>query len=470
MVWLTPFILAALGPEPNGVWITIVSMTGFLSLFVMGVPMSTVKHITEHVARGDTDKANRAIGTSAGISLGLAACALAVSLPLYYAFEGWLLTSDTWALDPATLDQARSAWWILTAQVCSAFVMRLPLAIFDAHDDFTTRNLLLTASLALRAALIYALLSRDPSLPSLAYAAVGVQLFEWIGALLLIRLRHKGVRFSLRMFDRSMLRELVGFSFFATLVNVGTMLAFRTDATIIGATLDAADVTNFDIGNKFFEPLVGVMIAVASVVLPTSTRLSTQGRQSELAAIFLKWSKICVTISLLIGTYLLILGPRFLAVWIEPNYEQDSGPVLRILMASFLFYLPIRGVALPILLGLGKAKRPALGLLTMGLTNIALSIYLIQDHGILGVAYGTAIPNILYATWILRETCRELQVPLRTWISQTLSRTLPAALLPAAGLSYLLAKHPPTTLTELALAAAASTLVTGILWLTTIRH
>jgi O-antigen/teichoic acid export membrane protein len=87
MMWLTPFILDTLGPEPNGVWVTIVSMTGFLSLFVMGVPMSTVKHIAEHVTRGDTDKANRAIGTSAGISLGLAGCALAVSVPLYFAFE-----------------------------------------------------------------------------------------------------------------------------------------------------------------------------------------------------------------------------------------------------------------------------------------------------------------------------------------------------------------------------------------------
>ena len=69
MMWLTPFILDELGSGPNGVWVTIVSLTGFLSLFVMGVPMSTVKHIAEHVARGDTEKANGAIGTSAGISL-----------------------------------------------------------------------------------------------------------------------------------------------------------------------------------------------------------------------------------------------------------------------------------------------------------------------------------------------------------------------------------------------------------------
>jgi O-antigen/teichoic acid export membrane protein len=469
MMWLTPFILNELGSGPNGVWVTIVSMTGFLSLFVMGVPMSTVKHIAEHVARGDTEKANGAIGTSAGISLCLAGCALAISVPLYFAFERGLLASESWSLDAATLDQARVAWWIITAQICSAFVMRLPLAIFDAHQDFVTRNMLLGSSLALRVVLVFVLLSRDPNISTLAWCLVGVQLFEWVGALFLIRRRHAGIRFSVRTFDRTMVRGIVGFSFFATLVNVGTMLAFRSNAMIIGAFGSADDVTDFDIGNKFFEPLVGVMIAVASVVLPTSTRLDTQGRRSELSGVFLKWSKVCVSIALLVGTYLLVLGPRFLVVWIEPRYEVDrieaSGLVLRVLMASFLFYLPIRGVAIPILLGLGEAKRPALGLLTMGLVNIGLSIYLVRDYGILGVACGTAIPNVLYALWVLREACRVLGVSIGAWCAHSLARTVPAALLPAAGLWLLLERRPPEDLIEMGLAAVASTVLFGLLWI-----
>ena len=465
MIWLTPFILGRLGTDANGVWVTIVSMTGFLSLFVMGVPMSTVKHIAEHIAREDTDKANRAIGTSAGISLCLAGVALIASGPLYLFFERGLLESERWAsLDAETLKQARVAWWIVTAQVCSGFVMRLPLAIFDAHRDFITRNCLLAGAIILRVVLVLTLLSWEPTISALALCPMGVLLFEWVGALLLIRWRHKEVRFSIKSFDRSMLREIVGFSLFATLVNVGTMLAFRTDAMIIGAFGDAASVTDFDIGNKFFEPLVAAMIAVASVVLPTSTRMATQGRKEEIAGVFMKWSKVCVSISLLVGTYLLVLGPRFLAVWIGPSYEAEPGEVLRILMVSFLFYLPIRGVALPILLGLGEAKRPALGLLLMGVLNIALSIYLIRDHGIIGVAYGTAIPNILYATWILRETCRELSVDASTWCAHTLGRTLPAAVLPAAALYAILELHPPKDLTELILAGALSTGLFALLW------
>jgi O-antigen/teichoic acid export membrane protein len=440
-------------------------MTGFLSLFVMGVPMSTVKHIAEHIARGDTEKANRAIGTSAGISFGLAGVALLASGPLYIIFERGLLESERWAsLDGETLEQARYAWWIVTAQVCGGFVMRLPLAIFDAHRDFITRNYLLAGALILRVALVLGLLSSQPTIPALALCPLGVLIFEWAGAMLLIRWRHKGIRFSIKSFDRGMLREIIGFSLFAMLVNVGTMLAFRTDAMIIGSFGSAADVTNFDIGNKFFEPLVAIMIAVASVVLPTSTRMAAQGRKDELSGVFMKWSKVCVSIALLVGTYLLVLGPRFLAVWIGPSYEAVPGEVLRVLMVSFLFYLPIRGVALPILLGLGEARRPALGLLSMGVLNIGLSIYLIRDYGILGVALGTAIPNVLYAAWVLRETCRALEVSLGEWCAHSLGRAVPAALLPAGGLYWLLTQRPPTDMFELCLAGAGSVLAFALLW------
>ena len=465
MIWLTPFILDRLGPDSNGVWVTIVSMTGFLSLFVMGVPMSTVKHIAEHLARGDTDKANRAIGTSAGISFGLAGVALCVSAPLYLAFESGLLESERWAsLDEETLEHARLAWWIVTAQVCAGFVMRLPLAIFDAHRDFITRNFLLAGALILRVALVLGLLTWRPTITALALCPLGVLIFEWAGAMLLIRWRHKGVRFSIRSFDRNMLREIIGFSLFATLVNVGTMLAFRTDAMIIGSFGNAADVTNFDIGNKFFEPLVAVMIAVASVVLPTSTRMAAQGRREELSGVFMKWSKVCVSISLLVGTYLLILGPNFLSAWVGPNYVDEPGDVLRVLMVSFLFYLPVRGVAIPMLLGLGEAKRPALGLLTMGVLNIGLSIYLIHDYGIVGVALGTAIPNVLYAIWVLREACRALEVSVFDWCVHTLGRTVPVALLTGGGLYWLLREHPPESMQELALAGVASVLTFASLW------
>ena len=98
------------------------------------------------------------------------------------------------------------------------------------------------------------------------------------------------------------------------------------------------------------------IIAIAAVVSPMATKLSTEGRRDELREIFLKWSKVALSLSIMAGLFLIVLGPRFIGWWIDPSFEEPSGQVLQILMVSSFMFLPVRGVALPILMGLGKPK------------------------------------------------------------------------------------------------------------------
>jgi O-antigen/teichoic acid export membrane protein len=125
-----------------------------------------------------------------------------------------------------------------------------------------------------------------------------------------------------------------------------------------------------------------------------TTKLSTEGRVPELREMFLKWSKVSLSISLMAGLFLVVLGPRFIAWWIDPSYERPAGAVLQILMISSLAFLPVRGVALPILMGLGKPKTATIAFVLAGLANLVLSLALARPLGLAGVALGTAIPNV----------------------------------------------------------------------------
>ena len=51
---------------------------------------------------------------------------------------------------------------------------------------------------------------------------------------------------------------------------------------------------------------------------------------------FLKWSKVALSLSLMAGLFLIVLGPTFIGWWIDPSFEQPSGQVLQILMVSSL--------------------------------------------------------------------------------------------------------------------------------------
>ena len=75
---LLPFVIHTLGPEGYGTWTLITSMTGYIGLLALGVPMAAVRYLAQHVAEGDRRKVNEVIGSCAGLYLmiGVAAAAM----------------------------------------------------------------------------------------------------------------------------------------------------------------------------------------------------------------------------------------------------------------------------------------------------------------------------------------------------------------------------------------------------------
>lgn len=430
---LTPFVVSTLGSDLYGGWVTLISLTGILQLLILGIPMASVRYVAEHVAKDDTDAANRALSTCMAITLGMGAVAVLVGGLLFFGLTGYL-TSDAWSLTPEQMSDARAAFVIVVGSLAFGFVARLPYGVFDAHQDFIARNLIMAGGLLLRLVLTLTLLSWSTSLSVLALVQVLTLTTEFVVAISVSKRRHTGMRYRLRSFDRSMVKGVLSFSIYSMFLNMGAMLAFRVDALVIGAHATPQTVTVYDLGNKIFEPFIGIVLAIGMVVMPAATAMKARSEDHDLQELFLKWSKVCMSLVLLIGGYLLIVGPEFLSAWLGQQYVPESGRLLQVLMLSFLLFLPVRGVALPILMGLDKPRRPALALLVMGLVNVALSLALIGPYGLIGVALGTAIPNVLFALFVAHTACRELRLDTGRYLSHVLLRPLLGVLLPAAGL------------------------------------
>jgi len=133
-------------------------------------------------------------------------------------------------------------------------------------------------------------------------------------------------------------------------------------------------------------------------------------------------------------------------------------------MLSFFAYLPVRGVALPLLMGLGKPRFPALALLAMGVINLALSLALVGKLGILGVALGTAIPNVLFAAAVLVHAARELEVGVGRWLLYTVAKPLVGALVPLAFLVAIARWVPAPSFPVLLASGAAMVAIFAVVW------
>ena len=456
---LTPFIIHTLGHEGYGTWTLITAMTGYMTLLALGVPMACVRYVAEHVAANDTRAMNRAIGSCIGLYLAIGVVSLII---------GGILTAaltSLYDIPPELRTEARFACAVMVLQVSAGFVGLLPEGILFAHHDFVTRNVVRVGAIVLRLALTVGLLSMQASLVLLAAVQLAVLLFDFAVSLLLIRRRYADVHLRLSDFDWGMVRQIFSFSMYVLLLTAGARLTFETDALVIGAFLGVGAIPFYAVANSLVIYLMDFMTAIAAVDAPMATKLNAEGRRAELTDIFLKWSKVSLSLSLAAGVFLIVLGPRFIAWWIGPEFEEPSGAVLQILMVSSLFFLPVRAVAQPLMMGLGKPRAVTVGFLAAGIANLVLSMILARRWGLTGVAIGTAIPNVVFAIYALFVACRELGVGVLRFVHYVVPRAALGALPPLAlAMSFKLGMHVQN-LPGLTVAGIAMLAVSGVTWI-----
>ena len=454
---LTPFVIHTLGPEGYGTWTLITSMTGYIGLLALGVPMASVRYLAQHVAEGDRRKVNEVIGSCAGLYLmiGVAAAAIgAASMALFGIYE----------IPLSLRGAAHLAFGLMVLQVSAGFIGLLPEGIMFAHHDFVVRNLVRISGILLRLSLTMSLLKLDASLVILALIQIACLGFDFGVSWLLVRRRYPGVRLSLADFDGGMLRRIFAFSLYVLLLNTGARLSFETDALVIGAFMGVGPIAFYAVANSLVVYLMDFIGSIAAVVSPMATKLNTEGKMSDLREIFLKWSKAALSLTIMAGLFLIVLGPRFIGWWIGPSFEHPAGEVLQILMVSSLVFLPVRGVAVPVLMGLGKPKVPTLAYLAAGVLNLGLSALLIRPLGLSGVALGTAIPNVLFALVVVTVACRELQISLPHYLQHVVPRAAVGALPVLALLLWFKLGLHVQSITGLIAAGSAMVLLFGVTW------
>lgn len=455
---LTPFVIHTLGQEGYGTWTLITAMTGYMSLLALGVPMACVRYLAQDVAEGDSRKMNATIGSCVGLYLTIGAAALLIGAALTLVFA---LVYDV----PSSLRaEARVAFGLMVVQVSAGFIGLLPEGIMFAHHDFVVRNLVRIGGVLLRLCLTIGALTLDASLIVLASIQVVCLAFDFCVSLLLIRRRYPSVRISVADFDWSVLRRIFSFSLYVLLLNAGARLSFETDALVIGAFLGVGSIPFYAVANSLVVYLMDFVIAIAAVVSPMATKLNTEGEGDQLREMFLRWSKVALSLSIMAGLFLIVLGPRFIGWWIDPSYERPSGQVLQILMVSSLVFLPVRGVALPILMGIGKPRTPTIAFLIAGVLNLGLSVLLIGPLGLAGVALGTAIPNVLFALVVLTVTCRELGIAPASYLKYVVPRAALGALPVLALLWWCKLRLDVNSITGLVAAGSAMVLLFAITW------
>lgn len=434
--FLSPFIVRHLGNSGYGIWVLLVSLTGYLGFLDLGIRGAVTRYIARFHAEADHVQASRTVSSASGLFLvgGIFAIVGSGFFALYAVphFE----------IPAAYLRAAQIVVLIAGANVAISLLSGIFGGILVGLQRFELHNTIALSSTGIRAISIIFALRSGKGLVTLALIQLAATVGEFILGYFFTHKLYPEMRFSIGHMYREHVGLIFSFGVFALLIQASTYLVYYTDAMVIGSFLPVSMITFFAIAGNltiYARDLVG---GFSRIMTPMISSLEVKSGAQQIRETSLKAARYCSIAILPIFITFILRGHSFISLWMGPAYADLSGHVLWILSAPWFFGAGA-AVLSSAVMGIGKHKPVVPVAIAEGLCNLALSILLVKKMGIIGVAWGTAIPNvvvdILFWPWYVRRT---LGIPIREyaraiWLYPVVS------LLPFAICTYVVEKLSP---------------------------
>src|SRR5579862_996442 len=225
------------------------------------------------------------------------------------------------------------------------------------------------------------------------------------------------VRLKMRYVDGLVFREMAGYGVFAFAILAAEKLRFQSDAMVIGALLSATAITYFSIGARLVEYASYAVRSMSQIFTPMSSQFHATGDLVSLRRIFVGGNRAGAFIVFPLCVTLIVLGKPIIEVWVGARYVA-SYAVLVLLIIPRTLYLA-QSTSIRILLGMGRHRILASVLLLEGGVNLLLSLLLVRRFGVVGVAWGTAIPLACTSLFFLpQHLCRVLEIPVGAFLTR----------------------------------------------------
>jgi O-antigen/teichoic acid export membrane protein len=365
-----------------------------------GVRESVVRFVSKYNAKGYKYKSNTVINAAIMMYSIFGAITLIIIVGLAVAFPFIFNISD----EDITLSRVLVVITGLTISQTFVFnVFRGVIMALQRYDIFYKISII---TQLVRVVLIVTFLSKGYGILSLAI----IQFFTSLGSSFVMYLSSKKVMekndiyYKLQLISLARFvaygKKLFNYSFFVLINNLSQKAMFASAAVIIGIFLPAAQVTFFAIAGNLIEYLRKLSRVTSQIFNPLASELEAKNDYERLKVLLIDSSKLSLLTGLPICIVYIIAGADFIGLWMGEEYSKLSGSVLIVLSVSQITSLPHHAIS-NILYGISKHHITAYLRVFEAIANVTISVILVQSIGIIGVAYGTAIPHILVTTFIL---------------------------------------------------------------------
>lgn len=397
-VLATPVLVAGLGTAEYGLWILALSVAGLSGLASFGVGDATVRFVARYRALDDPAGAARVVRSTLGVALVLGAVAALVVIVCAPLLVG--LVVDTEGQDAVATAAIRIAGLGIAVQFVGA-VFQSALHGYERYDLAATPSMVAGALTVV----VHVLLV-------LAGLGVVALMLAWLAliaadavakAVLVKRTLLPGLR-PVPSFDRSALREVLGYGFYSWLQGVGGTLWAHLDKFIVASLLGPAALTYYAVCLQLTTLIHGLGARAIGFIFPLSSTLYERGDAERLRRLYFHGQNAASVLAVALSLPVFLFAPQILTVWLGAGFAAVGSDVLRILALAFAF-LATSTVPYYFMNGTAFVRLNTAFSLMSGAIVAVAAVLLVPWLGLVGAAWArlVGVPAALVARTILHR-------------------------------------------------------------------
>lgn len=400
--FLSPFVVRHLGNTEYGVWTLILGMTGYLGLLDLGVRGAVTRYVARFHAQNDHKNASNVASSAMVIFSSAGLIAILGSIVLSAFAIGRL------KIPAEYVTSSRIVLVLAGLAIATSIVNGVFGGILVGLQRFDITNGIEIGITLFRVLSIVLALRHGFGIVSLAAIQLVFNVIRWMANIALSRHFYPELRIRLSEASLAGIKLIFSFSAFSFLLHVSGSLIYASDNVVIGAFLPVSAVTFYVIGGNLIEYTRTLLSGISQAMTPLASSIESQNDWDSVRRIVLFGARAATMTILPIAVTFMLRGKTFIGLWMGSQYASLSGTVLLVLSMTLIFW-PANSVTSGSLLGMSKHRPLVPALLAEGVCNLALSVYLVRGPmGVLGVAWGTVIPNIASALffwpWYVRKS------------------------------------------------------------------
>lgn len=390
----TPVMLRLIGQAEYGLYGTVVSAIGMLSLLNLGFSNSYVKFYSGYKVKNQTKKINNFNALFFMVFAAIAALALIIGL--FFSFNLDLVFDE--GLTGEEYSKAKIMMLLLTVSTSLGFLLTVFGSYISANEKF-----IFTKSIWLLSSIITVF--SNLAVLFFGYGAVGLVTVS-VSLSIIIHIANicfavfkLGFRFDFKGIEKGLFKQVFVFSGLIAINMIVDKINSGIDSVLLGRFCGTAMVAVYSVGASLNTHFTSFSTAISGIFTPHvhklvhSYEMDSKEQRRALTSFFVKVGRIQYLILALLASGIVFFGKQFIYFWAGEGYENSYIVALILVLPSVVPLIQNVGIEIQRAESRHHYRSYIYGIMAIG--NLLLSIFLCRIWGAIGSAAGTGVAVLL---------------------------------------------------------------------------